>query len=354
MKILLLGGTGAMGRHLTQILASGQNEIYVTSRKKRDNLKNVVFIHGNAHEEECLCSILKQNFDCIVDFMVYSSEEFKERAEKILSATKQYIFLSSARVYADSRAPITENSPRLLDVCKDTEYLQTDEYALAKARQENILFESKHRNWTIIRPYITYSENRLQLGVMEKEEWLFLALYGNALIFSRDISSHLTTLTYGYDVARGISAIVGKENAFGEAFHITGNNCSIKWSEVFELYKKVLEKNVILSKIYEPEICYRIKNPDMKYQVIYDRYFDRVFDNSKIAQFIDISTFVRPLEGLEKCLNEFLRNRNFLYASITDGVKNAIRNYGVRIPVSKIKGSKQKLKYILVRLGLLR
>ena len=39
MRILLLGGTGAMGRHLTQILASSQNEISVTSRKIRDNLK---------------------------------------------------------------------------------------------------------------------------------------------------------------------------------------------------------------------------------------------------------------------------------------------------------------------------
>lgn len=354
MRILLLGGTGAMGRHLTQILASSQNEISVTSRKIRDNLKNVTFIQGDAHDEEFLYLVLRQDFDCIVDFMVYNTEEFKRRAEKMLSLTKQYIFISSARVYADSKAPIKEDSPRLLDICDDTEYLLTDEYALSKARQENILFESKHKNWTIIRPYITYSENRLQLGVMEKEEWLFLALYGNALFFSKDISSHLTTLTYGYDVARGISAIVGKENAFGEAFHITGNHCSIKWSEAFELYKEVLAKNGILPKVYELEICSRISNSDMKYQVIYDRYFDRVFDNSKIANFIDTSTFIKPLDGLAKSLDEFLKNKTFLYTSVSNGIKEAVRNYGVRIPVSKIKGSKQKLKYILVRLGLLR
>lgn len=54
--------------------------------------------------------------------------------------------MSSSRVYADSQTPITENSPRLLDVYKEEEYLKTDEYALSKARQEDIL----HRSGKII------------------------------------------------------------------------------------------------------------------------------------------------------------------------------------------------------------
>ena len=33
---------------------------------------------------------------------------------------------------------ITDNSPRLLDTRNAPEYLKTDEYALAKAREENI------------------------------------------------------------------------------------------------------------------------------------------------------------------------------------------------------------------------
>ena len=35
---------------------------------------------------------------------------------------------------------------RLLDISKDDKYLRTDEYALAKARQENILQKSG-KNW---------------------------------------------------------------------------------------------------------------------------------------------------------------------------------------------------------------
>ena len=41
--------------------------------------------------------------------------------------------------------------------------------ALQKAREENLLLKSDSRNWTIIRPYITYYDERLQLGVFEKK-----------------------------------------------------------------------------------------------------------------------------------------------------------------------------------------
>ena len=65
-----------------------------------------------------------------------------------------------------------------MDLTKDEQYLATNEYALAKAREENVLTESGFNNFTIIRPYITYYNNRLQLGIFEKEIWLQRALDG--------------------------------------------------------------------------------------------------------------------------------------------------------------------------------
>ena len=40
-----------------------------------------------------------------------------------------------------------------------------------------------------------------QLGVLEKELWLYRALNGRTIVFSKDIAEKSTTLTYGYDVA---------------------------------------------------------------------------------------------------------------------------------------------------------
>ena len=70
---------------------------------------------------EKVCDI--KMWDAIVDFMVYDSIKLKRRIGKFLSSTKQYVFISSARVYADSPdALINEDSARLLDVCTDEEY----------------------------------------------------------------------------------------------------------------------------------------------------------------------------------------------------------------------------------------
>ena len=143
MEVLILGGTGAMGIHLIECLVAKGIFVTVTSRKDRDSAEYVTYVKGNAHDVNFLTTLLeRKRWDVIVDFMVYSTEEFRDRAELLLKSTKQYIFLSSARVYADSKEAITEDSSRLLDVSQDKKFLQTDEYPLSKAREENILFES--------------------------------------------------------------------------------------------------------------------------------------------------------------------------------------------------------------------
>lgn len=110
---------------------------------------------GDAKDPAFLRELLSERWDAIVDFMVWSTAEFADRVEQCLNATGQYVFVSSYRVYADSPV-IAEDSPRLLDVVDDSDYLKTDEYALAKARCENMLFESGKKNWTIVRPAVTY------------------------------------------------------------------------------------------------------------------------------------------------------------------------------------------------------
>lgn len=310
MKVLVLGGTGAMGVHLVELLSKSGYETFVTTRSKRSSVTNIHYIQGNAHNTEFLQTILQEHWDVIVDFMVYSTSDIKERVKFLLEATSQYVFLSSARVYANSDLPITENSPRLLDVSQDAEHLATDEYALSKARQEDILNKSGRKNWTVIRPYITYSENRLQLGVLEKERWLYRALHGRTIVFSSDIMEKTTTLTYGLDVAKGILSIIGNNNALGEEFHIT-NPKSIKWSEVLSIYLSVLEKHLG----YKPKIL--LKNIDKflewndKYQVCYDRLYNRKFDNSKISQCVDVDHFIETKQGLKQCLESFLKNPQF-------------------------------------------
>lgn len=357
MKILVLGGTGAMGVPVVRILAERGNEVYVTTRGARTTSDtHIHYVQGDAHEEAFMKGLLEEKWDAIIDFMIYTMEEFPARSKWLMASTRQYVFLSSARVYADSpNVPITEESPRLLDTTKDAAYLATNEYALAKAREENVLFQGKEQNYTIIRPYITYNSNRLQLGVFEKEAWLQRALRGKQIVFSRNIASKRTTLTYGYDVALRIADLIGKEVAYGQCYQImTGE--SILWEDVLEIYLDGLEE-------YfggRPKVCMTEENDSHiekrnHYQIHVDREYNRIFDNRKIQRDSgEEEAFCDVREGLLKCLKEFLDGtRNFLWVDwCEEGVLDRIS--GEWSKPGDIPGWKNRAKYYLYRFGILK
>ena len=240
----MLGGTGVMGREILGNIDTTVHRVTITSRRARtsDN-SNVQYVQVNAKNLDELKKLLTHRYDVIVDYLVYATKEFEARYELLLSNTDQYIFISSARVYAQSDDLITEETPRLLDVSTDKEYLATDEYALCKARSENLLYQSGKTNFTVVRPSITFGPYRLQLGVFEKEQWLYRALHGRSVVFSHDIATKRTTATLGADVARGIAALAGQKEALGETFHIT-SEISYLWQEVLDCYVRVLQEEL--------------------------------------------------------------------------------------------------------------
>lgn len=351
MKILVLGGTGAMGVELVKLLAARNDEVHVTSREaKEPNAQNVRYIQGNAHQTDFLEDVLRRDdYDAVVDFMVYKTDAFRQRMELLLGSTGQYCYLSSARVYAQSETPLTEESPRLLDVCEDRSYLETDEYALAKARQENLLRQSGKINWTIIRPYITYNSQRLQLGVFEKELWLYRVLQGQTVVIPEDILSRTTTLTWGGDVARGIAALVGNPRAYGQAFHITMQE-SIRWHEVLELYRHVFYEAT--GHVMKVKLIHSSERMGLaigkQYQIKYDRLFDRTFDNGKFRQATGECEFTLPQEGLERCLRAFLERPKFRDITVKAQAWMDMETLE-RTPLSCFDGYDNKMKYLIGR-----
>lgn len=351
MKILILGGTGAMGRYLIELLASQGYSVDVTTRQDLKSEKlNVTYIRGNAHDLFFLENLLKKSYDVIVDFMVYNQKEFKERVDIFLSATKHYIFLSSSRVYSNDNI-ITEKTMRLLESIKDQDYLLTDEYALSKARQEDLLEKSGKQNWTIVRPYITYSDERLQMGVYEKENWLYRGLQGKTIIFPKDVSEKYTTLTYGYDVAKVILNLIGNNKALGKSVHITTSE-SLLWKDVIDIYSKIIEKRLgqKLKIKFSEDLEGISKVLNCKYQLKYDRLFNRQFDNSLIDKIIgEKIKYTKVEEGLIICLDNFLINKkkfkdiNWKFEGYQDRIANEKTN------IMEIKGVKNKIKYFLYR-----
>lgn len=352
MNILILGGTGAIGKSLVEILSKEKINIYVTTRREIKNKDNIKYIQGNAHDLEFLTKLIKEiQFNAIIDFMMYTFEEFKNRVEILLSNTSQYIFLSSARVYDTIEAPISENTDRLLDVITDKKYLKTSDYPLEKAREENLLIENKKRNWTIVRPYITYNDNRLQLGVYEKEQWLYRVLKDKSVCIQKKILNSKTTLTYGNDVAKYISKLILNNKAYGEVFQIAENLSEITWNDVLNIYKNVLRKNGINMKVEVIENKKFDRWFPSYYAIKYDRSCDRVFNSDKLKKVTKENIKYSNVEKeLTRCLNKFLSYIDIKqieldprYAGITDKI---LKNH---TKLKEFKSNKNKFKYILSR-----
>lgn len=294
-SVLLLGGTGAMGVNLSKLLSRRGWDVTVTSRSRSDSDEGgVSYARGNAHDRIFLESVLSKRWDAVVDFMVWSTGEFSRVRDLLLSSCGQYVYLSSYRVFADSPV-ISETSPRLLDVCDNAEYLATDEYALAKARQEDLLRSSIRGNWTIVRPAITYDgSGRFQLCTLESGSWLRLVLADHFVPLAHEMLSKQTTMTWGGDVALMMSRLVGNPAALGDDFNV----CTSKhqsWEEVVGAYRSVVPLQVREVTLAEYE-----RAAGGIYQCRYDRMFDRVMDNSKILGVTGVSE--RDLAGIEERL----------------------------------------------------
>ena len=277
-KILLMGGTGAMGVYLIpELLKLGYKVDVLTLDNMVSPRKELCYIQKNAMDRSIMRDILKNKYDAIVDFMVYTTMQFAERFEMFLENTEHYVFLSTYRIYANEEIPIKETSPRLVDASKDITYLTTEEYGLFKARCENILFASKYQNWTIVRPAVTYSKYRFQLTTLEAPVFVRRAKLGLPVIIPKDAMKHSATMSWGGDVAKMISRLILNEKAMCEAFTVSTSEHQT-WETIAGYYKELLGLECIP---VDNDTFLKIADY-MTYQLKYDRCYDRIIDNSKI------------------------------------------------------------------------
>ncbi|MDF2925570.1 MAG: epimerase [Paenibacillaceae bacterium] len=286
-RILVLGGTGAMGVYLVPELAAmgykvdvvSLDAIHVIESKDGD----ITYIQANAKDDSSLSEWMRNKYDAIVDFMIYSTEEFSNRYKMMLANTGHYLYLSSYRVYAHS-IPLKEDSARLLDVSEDRAFLATEDYSLYKAQQEDILRDSGLPNWTIVRPAVTYSKFRYQLVTLEVDTLLYRAHNNLPVLLPKEALSVQATMSWAGDVARMLSRLVLNPATFKEAYTVSSSEHHT-WGEVAQFYKEIigLEYIAVNTQTYL-DLFGPAQVAGARYQLCYDRLFDRIIDNSKILQ----------------------------------------------------------------------
>ena len=312
--VLVLGATGAMGQYLVPRLAEmGYRVDAVSLDEKENNLPNVNYIRADLSKSDVLREMLARRYDGIVDFMIYRTERLPYVLPLLLSSTEHYIFLSSYRIYADLEHPVREESPRLIDASDDVLLRNSDDYCIHKARGENIVRSiAPEKNWTIIRPAITYSLMRYQLVTLEAHNTVGRAFTNRKAVLPEQARNVDATMSWAGDVARMISLLLFNEKARGETFSVTTAEHHT-WGEIADYYKEICGlESVWVDK--EEYLKIRCSDPYLRgarWQLEYDRLFRRIMDNSKVLAATGLTqSGLKPLyDGLEleisRCPKDF-------------------------------------------------
>lgn len=293
-KVLLIAGGGTLGMYTAQeLLKLGHKVDIICLEDHVSHNENLRFFKNYA-TVEYLQELFKENrYDGIVNFLHYKSVEgYKPFHELLSKNTDHLIFLSSYRVYADVQHPITEDAPQLIDVVKDDPvFFETEDYALPKSRAERYLAqESGTKNWTIVRPVISFSQLRMDLGMVSGQVVIKASKKGTPVRLPAAMKDLTAGLDWAGNSGKIIANLLFKEETKGQAYTIsTAQN--LTWGQVAEIYAE--ELGVSFDWI---EADY----PNTLWVWRYDRAFDRRIDNSKVlaATGLTMADFKSIREGI--------------------------------------------------------
>ena len=112
MKLLVLGGTGFLGRHLVEAALARAHDVTLFNRGKTDPELFPEAERLRGDREGGLDALRGRRWDAAIDTSGYVPRAVRASAELLAGAVERYVFISSVAVYADFRMPgIDETAP---------------------------------------------------------------------------------------------------------------------------------------------------------------------------------------------------------------------------------------------------
>lgn len=161
-RILILGGTGFVGRILTEKLTQSDNDVTLFNRGKRNPNLFPQFqkIIGDRNTND-IKQIGSYSWDVVIDFSCMQPFNLEDVLNLLKGKAGRYIFISSASVYPMEklRQPIKEESETYS--CSDEEKMSDDVlqfYSQKKSECERTLQENDWLDSIIFRPSLIYGK----------------------------------------------------------------------------------------------------------------------------------------------------------------------------------------------------
>lgn len=284
-KVLLIAGAGSLGGSTyPELVRLGFSVDIISLEDYQSVNRRLLFVKARADLPYLETFLADQRYAAIVDFVhTRDSEALKKRMDLLLAHTDQFVYLSSYRTYADVDAVITEDSPQWLEHPANERMLAEDDYAIPKARGERDLSARLQKNWTIIRPLISFTHFRLDLVTVGAYALIYRTRQGKKVILPASCRDKLAGVGWAGNVGRQIAHLIGKPDALGEAFTL-GTPEAITWGDVASYYEEFLGAAFEWVPT-EDYLAYATSNDYMDRQMIWcDRNLSRRVDLSKVLR----------------------------------------------------------------------
>ncbi|KIL52172.1 NAD-dependent epimerase/dehydratase family protein [Jeotgalibacillus soli] len=153
MKILILGGTQFLGRHMTEAALKAGHEVTLFNRGKTNQqlFPNVKKLIGDRNDD--LKTLKKGVWDAIIDISGYVPSQVKATTELLQKRVNHYTFISTVSVYEDfSNGPVNEENTSLAELTEETEEINGETYGPLKSQCEEIVRSRFREQSLVIRP----------------------------------------------------------------------------------------------------------------------------------------------------------------------------------------------------------
>ncbi|MGH8130702.1 MAG: NAD-dependent epimerase/dehydratase family protein [Steroidobacteraceae bacterium] len=149
--LLILGGTGFIGPHLTEQAPARGWKVTHFNRGRRDaEVENVETLIGDRKGQ--LDSLKARHWDAVVDNTGYIPKYCKMSADLLAPNTGYCLYISSISAYASFAKPNDENSPTGVLANKDQEEITNETYGPMKALCEKYVRDAYGARSSIVRP----------------------------------------------------------------------------------------------------------------------------------------------------------------------------------------------------------
>jgi nucleoside-diphosphate-sugar epimerase len=229
-RILFLGGSGVISAACVRLAVDRGHEVSVLNRGRtavRPLPDRVESLTADLRDSAAVDAALgDRRFDVIAQFLAFTPDQVDADIERFAARARQYVFVSSASAYQKPPAtvPVTESTPLKNPFWQySREKIACEERLVAAYRELDFPV-------TVVRPSHTYDDTTLPtLG-----GWTDIARMrsGRPVVVHGDGTTQWT-LTHSDDFAVGFVGLLGRPEAIGNAYTITGDSAPT-WNQVYE------------------------------------------------------------------------------------------------------------------------